>query len=117
MTILSLANLKRLAMILIVTAVIAIMTGAAGSSSAPPTTGIHGSFFERVSWFGLFTAPRWLLFFTLGVIVWLLVSLYRPRAQTIRRGAESFFALPRAVTSRRWARVTLMLVALAIVIV
>jgi branched-chain amino acid transport system permease protein len=116
-TILSLANLKRLAMILIVTAVIAIMTGAAGSSSAPPTTGIHGSFFERVSWFGLFTAPRWLLFFTLGVIVWLLVSLYRPRAQTIRRGAESFFALPRAVTSRRWARVTLMLVALAIVIV
>ena len=88
MTIFSPANLKRLFFILIVAAVIAIMTGAAGSSTAPPTTGVHGSFLERVSWFGLFAGPRWLVFATLGVIVWLAVSLYRPRAKTIRRGID-----------------------------
>jgi branched-chain amino acid transport system permease protein len=116
-TIFSLPNLKRLLGILLVAAVIAVMTGAAGSSSAPPTTGIHGSFLERVSWFGLFAAPRWLLFLTLGVIVWLLVSIYRPRAQSIRRGIDGVLALPKAVTKKRSSRVILMLVALVIVLV
>jgi len=48
------ANLKRLLMILIIMGVVAVMTGTPGSSTASPTTGVHGSFLERVSWFGLF---------------------------------------------------------------
>jgi branched-chain amino acid transport system permease protein len=111
------ANLKRLFMILIIMGVVAVMTGTPGSSSAPPTTGVHGSFLERVSWFGLFVAPRWLLFLTLGVIVWLVVSLYRPRARMIRRRVDTVFALPKALTAKKSTRVALMLLALVIVLV
>jgi branched-chain amino acid transport system permease protein len=116
MMIFSPANLKRLFFTLIVAAVIAIMTGAAGSSTAPPTTGVHGSFLERVSWFGLFAAPRWLLFATLGVIVWLIVSLYRPRAKTIRGGIDHVLAFPKEIAARKPTRVTLIAIALIVVI-
>ena len=116
MTFFSFANLKRLFLILVITAVIALMTGTPGSSTAPPTTGLHGSFLERVSWFGLFAAPRWLLFFTLGVIVWVVVSLYRPRARAIRRKANVVFALPKELTNHRTTRVALIVVALVLVI-
>ena len=116
MTMFSPANLKRLFLILVITAVVAVMTGTPGSSTASPTTGVHGSFLERVSWFGLFVAPRWLLFTTLGVIVWLVVSLYRPRARSIRRGIDTALALPKALATKRSTRVALMLVALVVVI-
>jgi branched-chain amino acid transport system permease protein len=92
------------------------MTGTPGSSTASPTTGVHGSFLERVSWFGLFAVSRWVLFFTLGVIVWLLVSLYRPRARTIRRGVDKVLALPKEITTKRPTRITLMLIALVVVL-
>jgi branched-chain amino acid transport system permease protein len=115
-TMFSPANLKRLFLILVITAVVAVMTGTPGSSTASPTTGVHGSFLERVSWFGLFVAPRWLLFTTLGVIVWLVVSLYRPRARSIRRGIDTALALPKALATKRSTRVALMLVALVVVI-
>jgi branched-chain amino acid transport system permease protein len=115
-TIFSPANLKRLFMIFIIMAVVAVMTGTPGSSTASPTTGVHGSFLERVSWFGLFVVPRWLLFMTLGVIVWLVVSLFRPRARSIRRRVDTVLALPKALTAKKSTRVTLMLVALVLVI-
>jgi branched-chain amino acid transport system permease protein len=115
-TFFSLVNLKRLFLILVIAAVIAVMTGTPGSSTASPTTGVHGSFLERVSWFGLFAAPRWLLFMTFGVIVWLGVSLYRPRARLIRRRVDSALALPKQLTTRRSTRVALILVALVVVI-
>jgi branched-chain amino acid transport system permease protein len=115
-TFFSLANLKRLFSILVIAAVIAVMTGTPGSSTASPTTGVHGSFLERVSWFGLFPAPRLLLFLTLGVIVWLVVSLYRPRARMIRRGIDTVLALPKEFAAKRSTRVTLMLVALVVVL-
>jgi branched-chain amino acid transport system permease protein len=110
------ANLKRLGLTLIVVAVVALMTGTAGSSSAPPTTGLHGSFLERVSYFGLLTVPRWVLFGTLGVIVWLIVSLYRPRALQIRRRVGTVFALPKAFATTRPTRITLILIAFVVVL-
>src|SRR5579863_7984246 len=103
-------------MILIITAVIAVMTGTPGSSTAPPTTGVHGSFLERVSWFGLFGAPRWLLFATLGVIVWLFASFYRPRARAVKNKVDSVLAFPKAFTNKRSSRIALIGIALVIVI-
>jgi branched-chain amino acid transport system permease protein len=97
--------------------VIAIMTGSPGSSTAPPTTGVHGSFFERVSWFGLFAVQRWVLFATLGVIVWLLVSLYRPQARNIRRGVNTVLALPKSITAKRPTRIAFMVLALIVVLI
>ena len=117
MTIVSLANLKRLGLTLLMMGVIAIMTGSPGSSTAPPTTGVHGSFFERVSWFGLFAVQRWVLFATLGVIVWLLVSLYRPQARNIRRGVNTVLALPKSITAKRPTRIAFMVLALIVVLI
>jgi branched-chain amino acid transport system permease protein len=116
-TIFAPANLKRLGLTLIMMGVIAIMTGTPGSSTAPPTTGVHGSFFERVSWFGLFAVPRWVLFATLGVIAWLLVSFYRPQARNVRRGVNTVLALPKAITAKRPTRIAFMVIALIVVLI
>jgi branched-chain amino acid transport system permease protein len=103
-------------MIVIIMAVAAVMTGTPGSSTAPPTTGVHGSFLEPVSFFGLFRTQRWLVFLTIAVIIWLLISLYRPRARSIHRGVNTVLALPKQITARRSTRLTLMVIALVIVI-
>ena len=46
----------------------------------PADTGVHGSFLEHVSYFGLFGTQRWTIFLTLGVLAWLIISWYQPRA-------------------------------------
>lgn len=112
----SLTSFKRLLWILVVTAVVAVMTGASGSSTAPPTTGLHGSLLERVSYFGLFRTGRWAVFLTLGVLVWLIISWYGPRSRTIRRGVDTVLAYPKRLTTQRPVRIAIMVVALIIVI-
>jgi branched-chain amino acid transport system permease protein len=109
-------NFKLLASIVGVFALAAVMTGEAGSNSAPPTTGIHGSFLEHVSYFGLFKCDRWAVFLTLAVITWILVSLYLPRARTIRRGFDATLAAPKRLTAQRPTRIVLIVVALAVLI-
>jgi branched-chain amino acid transport system permease protein len=117
MSLFSLANLKRLAAIWGILAVIAIMTGASGNNSAPPTTGVHGSFMERVSFFGLFPTWRWLLFLAIGVIMWVIVSAYRPRARQIRKGVDLVMTAPRRLVTKRSTRLILMGVALIVVLI
>ncbi len=51
------------------------MTGAPGGYGVPADTGVHGSFLEHVSYFGLFGTQRWTIFLTLGILAWLLTSL------------------------------------------
>jgi len=104
-------------MISIIMAVVAVMTGTPGSSSAPPTTGVHGSLLERVSFFGLFATWRWVLFFAFAVIIWLVSSFVRPRSRAIRRGMDAALAVPRQLTSKKYTRAGLMVLALIIVIV
>ena len=116
MSLFSLANVKRLLVIWAILAVVAVMTGASGNNSAPPTTGVHGSFMERVSFFGLFATWRWVLFLALGVIAWLIVSAYRPRAGQIRSGVDFVLATPRRLTTKRSTRLILMGVALIVVL-
>jgi branched-chain amino acid transport system permease protein len=103
-------------MISIIMAVIAVMTGTPGSSSAPPTTGVHGSLLERVSFFGLFATWRCVLFFAFAVIIWLATSFVRPHSRSIRRGIDAALAVPRHLTSQKHTRIVLMLAALVIVI-
>ncbi|HTT58857.1 MAG TPA: hypothetical protein VMF33_02310, partial [Acidimicrobiales bacterium] len=111
------ASLKRLGGIVAIAALLAVMTGTAGSNSAPPTTGIHGSFLERVSYFGLFTAQRWAIFATLSVIVWLLVSLYLARARSIHRGVEVALDYPRRLGARRSFKVAGVIVILFVLLI
>jgi branched-chain amino acid transport system permease protein len=109
-------NFKLLGGILGVAALAAVMTGAAGSNSAPPTTGIHGSFLEHVSYFGLFPCDRWAVFLTLGIVAWILISLYRPRARAIRSGIDAALAQPKRLTAKRSTKITLIVIALAVLL-
>jgi len=59
-------EVKRLVTVLMVMAMVTLMTGESGDASTPPTTGPHGAFFEKVSYFGLFRARRWMVFLTLA---------------------------------------------------
>jgi hypothetical protein len=89
------SSLKRFFGTLALFALIAVMTGAPGGYGVPADTGVHGSYLEHVSYFGLFGAPRWTIFFTLAVIAWLLVSWYQPHALSLRRRLEPVGNLPR----------------------
>ena len=66
MNLLSRSSLKRLLAALLLAGVVTLMTGAPGGYGVPAYTGLHGSFLERVSYFGLFRTQRWFLFLTLG---------------------------------------------------
>jgi branched-chain amino acid transport system permease protein len=116
MSLISLKGLKRLVIILAVTVVIAVMTGAAGSSTAPPTTGLHGSLFEHVSYFGLFKTGRWAVFLTLGILAWLLASWWGPRSRIIRKGIDTALAVPKRFSTQRSTRIACMVIALVIVL-
>ena len=83
-------QVKRLMTILVVMAVIEIMTGQSGNATTPPTTGPHGAFFEKVSYFGLFKCRRWEVFLTLAVIVYGITTLITRYGPTVRRSIRSF---------------------------
>jgi branched-chain amino acid transport system permease protein len=95
---------KRLAITLVIAAVAAVMTGTPGGYGVPAYTGIHGSFLNQESYFGLFRTQRWLIFVTLAVLAWLAVSFYRPRARSIQRRLEPLTALPTRIMERRTNR-------------
>jgi branched-chain amino acid transport system permease protein len=108
------ASLKRLFGALMLTALAAVMTGAPGGFGVPAYTGIDGSFLEHVSYFGLFPTQRWTIFLTLGVVAWLVVSFYQPRALAIRRKLEPIAAAPSKVMERRRNRFILIGVVLVL---
>jgi branched-chain amino acid transport system permease protein len=98
------SSLKRLFGALAFAAVAAVMTGAPGGFGVPAYTGVHGSFLEHVSYFGLFGTQRWTIFLTLGILTWLLVSFYQPHSLSIRRRFERVAAVPSRIMERRTNR-------------
>ncbi len=114
MNLLTRSSLKRLFSTLAIAALAAVMTGAPGGFGVPAYTGVHGSFLERVSYFGLFPAQRWAIFLTLGVFGWLIVSFYQPRALVIRRRMEKVSAVPSRIMERRSNRIILIGVVLVL---
>jgi branched-chain amino acid transport system permease protein len=101
---LSRSSLKRLLAALLLAGVVTLMTGAPGGYGVPAYTGLHGSFLERVSYFGLFRTQRWFLFLTLGIIAWLVSTYYQRHSLTIRRRLEPVMAIPTQVMQRRTNR-------------
>jgi branched-chain amino acid transport system permease protein len=85
-------QVKRFLTIAVVMAVIEIMTGQSGNATTPPTTGPHGAFFEKVSYFGLFKCRRWEVFLTLAVIVYGVAVLITRYGPTVRRNVRTFAA-------------------------
>jgi branched-chain amino acid transport system permease protein len=104
--------------VLVVMAVIELMTGESGNATTPPTTGPHGAFFEKVSYFGLFGARRWMVFLTLGLIVYGLTILFARFGPPARKQVHALTATPRRFLQKRSSRfaiyAVLIIVALAI---
>jgi branched-chain amino acid transport system permease protein len=109
---------KRLWTVVVIMAVIELMTGESGNATTPPTTGPHGAFFERVSYFGLFGARRWMVFLTLALIVYGLTFVFTRFGPPVRTQVRSISATPKRFLQKRSSRfaiyAVLILVALSI---
>jgi len=114
MSLVTRSALKRLLVSLAVGALVAVMTGAPGGYGVPAYTGVHGSFFEHVSYFGLFRTQRWFLFLTLAVLAWLLLSFYKAHAHVVQRRLEPVTILPSRLMARRTNRWVLIAVVVVV---
>ncbi len=114
MNLLTKGAMKRLFGTLALFGLIAVMTGAPGGYGVPADTGVHGSFLEHVSYFGLFGTQRWTIFLTLGVLAWLIISWYQPHALTLRRRLEPITVLPTQLMQRRSSRMVLIVVVIVL---
>ena len=107
---------KRLVTIVLVTAVIALMTGESGNATTPPTTGPHGAFFEKVSYFGLFGARRWMVFLTLGLLVYGFTFVYARFSSPVRKKTREVTALPMRLVKKRSSRFGMYAVAIVLLL-
>jgi branched-chain amino acid transport system permease protein len=106
---------KRLIITLGVTATIELMTGPPGSS-IDAWGGIHDSYLERTSFFGLFTSMRWVAFLILGLIAYGVAMAWLTGRDRIRAGVRAALVVPRRVGARKTSRRVLLLALLALVL-
>ena len=99
-----------------VMAVVAIMTGPAGSTETP-TAGFTGSFSEQSSFFGFFETVRWVPFLFLAIVFFLVWSLWLSRGQQIKDGFSKVLSAPRAATERRTVRWSIALVLIVVAVI
>jgi len=99
-----------------VMAVVAIMTGPAGSTETP-TAGFTGSFSEQSSFFGFFETVRWVPFLFLAIFFFLVWSLWLSRGQQIKDGFSKVLSAPRAATERRTVRWSIALVLIVVALI
>ncbi len=86
-----------------VVAVVAVMTGPAGSTQFP-TAGFTGSFSAPSSFFGFFETVRWVPFLFLAIVFFLVWSLWLARGEQVKGGVSKALSAPRAATQRRPVR-------------
>ena len=95
----------RLYRTLALTALIALMTGAPGQQQTP-NLGLKLSYFQHVSFFGLFVTQRWVVFLALGLMVLGISELtrrYRPVVRTLR---QRVIAGPARIFEKRLVKLT-----------
>ncbi|MDE3108092.1 MAG: branched-chain amino acid ABC transporter permease [Acidobacteriota bacterium] len=104
---------RRFSLCFLVVELVALMTGPPGSTQAP-TAGFRGSVFEASSFYGLVRTQRWVVFFALAILMFLVWSGWLNKGASIRSTATRALAVPRAVTQRRPVRWSLIGVALIV---
>lgn len=91
---------RRLVLSVLLLELIGLMTGPPGSSE-DPVAGIHGSFLEAASFFGLFRTQRWLVFFALGLIVFVVGELWVHQRDGVRHLSGKILSAPRSFSQIR----------------
>jgi branched-chain amino acid transport system permease protein len=86
-----------------VMAVLAVMTGPAGSTLAP-TEGFTGSFNQHSSFFGFFETVRWAPFLFLAVVFFLVWTMWLARGAQIKGVVSRVLSVPQAATQKRPVR-------------
>ena len=94
---------RRLFVTIGIVAVVALMTGPAGSNQAP-VSGFTGSFGEASSFFGLFRTQRWVTFLGIAVICWGIATLWISQGPRLKRNVHEVLRVPRAVAEKRPVR-------------
>ena len=102
-TALSNQTVRRFISAVAVVAVVAVMTGPAGSTEFP-TAGFTGSFSAPSSFFGFFETVRWVPFLFLAIVFFLVWSLWLARGEQVKGGVSKALSAPRAATQRRPVR-------------
>ena len=97
---LSQPTVRRLFSAIAAIAILALMTGPAGSTLTP-TAGLTGSFTEPSSFFGLFKTVRWVPFLVIAMVMWGIWTLWLSRGAQVKDLANRATAIPRAATQRR----------------
>ena len=103
-TLLAKTAVRRLLITLGVMAVIELMTGPPGNN-AQPLYGFTHSFDEPASFFGLFPAERWAIFFVFGLVFWGITSFWITQGPTVKKRVQDALAVPRAKTQKRPVRI------------
>jgi branched-chain amino acid transport system permease protein len=106
---------RRLWISLAVLAVLEIMTGPSGSSSAP-TEGLAHSFTQPSKFYGLFNTQRWVVFLFLALVMFAVWTLWKSRGPAIRSGVNRALAVPRRLAEPRPVRRGLLLALLVFAI-
>ena len=104
------AEASRLLSSLATMAVLALLTGPPGSSSTP-MAGISGSFGESASFFGLFPAPRWILFLAFALVMFGVWTSWVLKGLQARTALSSMMAGPRQISRRKSVRWTIVFIA------
>jgi len=107
--------LRRLLTSLAVLAVLEVMTGPPGSSTAP-TEGIAHSFTQPSPFFGLFHTLRFVVFLFLGLVMFSVWTLWRSRGSALRSTYRHVMAVPKRLVQPRPVRQGLLLALLAFAI-
>ena len=94
---------RRLASSIGAMAILEVMTGPPGSSTAP-TAGFHGSFLESASFFGLFRTDRLVVFVGLALIMTGFWTFWLAKGAQLKSGGARALSVPRAASQHRPVR-------------
>ncbi len=111
------AYVRRFTTILLIMSVVTVMTGTPGTATAPPTTGLHGSFMEHVSFFGLVGAPRWTVMLFLTFVAFGISLVVTTYGKNIRTQTAKLGAVREQVAARPVVKWTVIVAAVLLVLI
>jgi len=95
--------LKQLVATLMISFLVCVVTGPSGSPTAP-ASGFTGSFNNKSSFFGIFSAPRWTLFVFLGLLVYVSFRIKLKYSENVSSFTDKVLFIPRKISSNQSTR-------------